>query len=72
MKKILFLFLIALPLAFGFAVLSTADKDCSCGTPTNVHKTFSNSSSATFVWDAVDGAANYRVKYVRKSDAYQS
>ncbi len=60
-----------MPLAFGFATLPTAH-DCTCGTPTNVHKTGSTLTTATFAWDAVSGASGYKVKYVRQSDNYAS
>ena len=72
MKKAFFLLLLALPLVFGFAMPPTASTDCTCGTPTNVHKTGSTLTSATYAWNAVGGAASYKVKYVRQSDGYQS
>jgi hypothetical protein len=72
MKKLLLMLLFAAPFAFGFASLPTADEDCACSSPTNVHKTFGSGGSATYAWDAVSGATSYKVKYVRQSDGYAS
>ncbi len=63
---------IALPLAFGFVNLPTAQDDCTCDTPTNVRRTSSTATSITYSWDAVSGATGYNVKYLRLSDSYQS
>lgn len=61
-----------MPLAFGFALPPTVQTACGCDAPTNVRKLDSTTTSTTFSWGAVSGAAGYKVKYVRQSDAYQS
>jgi hypothetical protein len=69
MKRLLLLLLFAAPLAFGFASLPTAT-DCACSAPTNIRKAGNTTSSVTYTWDAVAGAAGYKVKYLRLSDGY--
>lgn len=70
MKKYLFVLGFLLPLAFAFAPVPSIDS--TCGTPQNVEKTSSTLTSITFEWDAVGGAAGYRVYYERVEDSYTS
>jgi hypothetical protein len=58
-------------LAMSFSSFTTAACSCS-NAPTNVVKTFQNTSSVAFTWDAAAGATAYEVWYVRQADGYTS
>ena len=46
---------------------SSEDSSCSLPKPSNIHSTLTSSSVVNFEWDAVPGAAYYRVKVFKAS-----
>jgi hypothetical protein len=72
MKKYFFLLMFALPAAFGFTPSTQPAQDLACSAPTNAHKTFSASGAITFAWDAMSGAVEYKLYYVKQGGSPSS
>lgn len=59
-----------MPFVFGFT--PSPVPVTTCPAPANLAKTSEGSGSISYSWSATEGAATYKVKYVRQSDGYES
>lgn len=71
MKKLIFYFLLAMPLLFSFS--DSKITEITCPTPTNGRVTFKSSGSISFEWDDCSCTSpTYKIWYHRSGDNYTS